>query len=297
MSAWSYFKVCRNCDKTDIEKDCSCGAVDFPQWQNNNNNVVRDITMRMHLNRFLVLALLCMAAPFAQADLQRLQNLHEFRSEGYVAATYMLIDNNLFERVREPGNREAYNSALASMNTLLRQAGSPMELEYAYDEFVRLIRQLEGMTGEEAHYSLATVNQIMQAHGRMDKIAAQLYLELSTEAPEKLLALHQQSLETHQILLLYQNNMFSSVGVYFVETGDGVFAAMNDRIVSRSAQLRSLFPDLGGTFNQLDKQYSFIQPRLLNYASDWVPTIAAFYLLRNTETLDNLAREQVLGAS
>ena len=253
--------------------------------------------MRSHLKRFLVLVLLCMAAPFAHADLQRLQHIHEFRSEGYVAATYMLIDNNLFERVREPGNREAYSNALASMNTLLRQAGNPTELQSAYDEFVRLIRQLEGMSGKEAHYHLATVNQIMQAHGRMDKLAATLYQELSAEAPEKLLALHQQSLETHQILLLYQNNMFSSVGVYFVEAGDNMFANMNERIVARAVQLRSLFPDLDGTFNKLDKQYSFIQPRLLNYASDWVPTIAAFYLLRNTETLDNLAREQILGAS
>lgn len=278
-------------------KSIAAATRSVSQRHNKNNNVVRDITMRTDLKRFLVLALLCMAAPFVQADLQRLQHLHEFRSEGYVAATYMLIDNNLFERVREPGNREAYDKALSSMNSLLRQAGSPQELQYAFDDFVRLIRQLEDSAGEEAHYSLATVNLIMQAHGRLDKLAAQLYQELAAEAPEKLLALHQQSLETHQILLLYQNNMFSSVGVYFVETGDGMFAAMNERIVKRSAQLRSLFPDLDGTFDQLDKQYSFIQPRLLNYASDWVPTIAAFYLLRNTETLDNLAREQILGAS
>lgn len=258
---------------------------------------VREITMRSHLKRYLVLALLCMAAPFANADLQRLQQIHEFRSDGYVAATYMLIDNNLFERVREPGNREAYNNALGNMQGLLRQAGSPQDLQLAYDEFFQLIRQLEGMGDDEAHYHLQTVNQIMMAHGRMDKAAAELYRELSTEAPEKLLALHQQSLETHQILLLYQNNMFSSVGVYFVETGEGIFAAMNERIVKRSQQLRGLFPELGSTFNQLDKQYEFIQPRLLNYASDWVPTIAAFYLLRNTETLDNLAREASLEAS
>ena len=51
-------------------------------------------------------------------------------------------------------------------------------------------------------------------------------------------------------------------------------------------------PDTNTTFEQLDKQYSFIQPRLINHHADWVPTIAAFYLTKNTQTLDELAREQ-----
>ncbi|HDZ55719.1 MAG TPA: hypothetical protein ENI17_01955 [Pseudomonas xinjiangensis] len=252
--------------------------------------------MASHLKRFLVLALLCLA-PFAHADLQRLQDIHEYRSEGYLAGTYLLIDNNLFERVREPGNREAYNTALDNMDQLLRKMGNPTELRSSYDEFLGLIRRLEGQPAEEAHYNLATVNQIMMAHAVADKAAAAAYEPLAEGAPEKLLTLHQQSLDINQILLLYQNSMFSSIGVFFVETNEGMFDQMNTRITERSAELRTLFPDMTETLNQLDQQYNFIKPRLLNHRSDWVPTIAAFYLLRNTDTLDNLSREQVRNAS
>ena len=56
--------------------------------------------MHMHLKRILVLPLLLIAS-LAHADPLRLQALHEFRSEGFEAGTYLLIDNNLYERVRE----------------------------------------------------------------------------------------------------------------------------------------------------------------------------------------------------
>ncbi|MEB3733850.1 hypothetical protein ULF88_06275 [Halopseudomonas pachastrellae] len=60
------------------------------------------------MKRILVLPLLLIAS-LAHADPLRLQALHEFRSEGFEAGTYLLIDNNLYERVREPGNREIYS--------------------------------------------------------------------------------------------------------------------------------------------------------------------------------------------
>ncbi len=252
--------------------------------------------MALHLKRLLILLLLSVV-PLAHADIQRLQNLHEFRSEGYVASTYMLLDNNLFERIREPGHREAYNAAIGNMEQLLRRMGNPNELRAPYDEFVGLVRKLEGQSNEEPHYQLATVNEVMIAHAQMDKAVTIAYEELAKNAPEKLLALHRQSTDISQILLLYQNNMFSSVGIYFVEAEEGMFAKINSRITERSDELHKLFPDMTSTLNQLDHHYSFIRPRLLNHRSDWVPTIAAFYLLRNTGTLNNLSREEARTAS
>ncbi|QIB50819.1 hypothetical protein [Pseudomonas sp. OIL-1] len=243
------------------------------------------------LRRYMVLALLSVAPMIHAAELQELQDLHEFRSDGYVTGTYVLIDNNLFERVREPGNRETYNNALKNMDQLLRKMGNPTELRRPYDALVALIRQLEGQSIEEAHYHLATVNQIMMAHAELDKAVAAEYDLLAKDAPEDLLALHRQSLETNQILLLYQNSMFSSIGVYFVEAKEGLFNEMDARITQRANELRELFPELNATFDQLEKQYEFIKPRLLDHRADWVPTIAAFYLLRNTSTLNNLSRD------
>lgn len=248
--------------------------------------------MKNHL-KYLLLLLFLVFAGQAHASVQQAQNLHELRSEGYRAATFLLIDNNLYERVREPGNREAYNAALANMEKLLRLLDNPSELRVPYNEFIGLIRELENQTQEEAHYHLATVNRIMMAHASLDKAAAAQYSALAGEIGENLHALHQQSLETSQILLLYQNSMFSSIGVYFIETGESVFQTMDASITQRSTTLKSLLPELSPALDDLDKQYSFIQPRLLNHRSDWVPTIAAFYLLRNTETLNDMAREQV----
>src|SRR5690606_8787909 len=94
-------------------------------------------------------------------------------------------------------------------------------------------------------------------------------------------------------LLLYQNNMFSSIGVYFMETREGIFNTIDARITARASTLRELLPDLNPTLQDLEKQYSFIQPRLINHHDNWVPTIAAFYLLRNTTTLDQMARDQL----
>lgn len=246
--------------------------------------------MVLHLKRFLVLMLLCLA-PMAHADLQRLQALHELRSEGYTAGTYLLIDNNLFERVREPGNREEYNRSLATMSQLLQQLGNPTELSTPFANFQLLIRELEAMGDTEAHYNLATVNRIMQAHGEFDTAVASAYEEASIDMPADLLALQKQSLETSQILLLYQNNMFSSVGVYFLENQEGLFDILDASILARSTELKGLYPEQAETFSRLDKQYDFIQPRLKNPLSDWVPTIAAFYLQRNVQTLNNLARD------
>jgi hypothetical protein len=247
--------------------------------------------MLTHLKHFLGLALLCFAFQ-AQADVKKLQTLHELRSEGYSAAIYLLLDNNLFERVREPEHREAYNNAMANMEKLMHSMGNPMELRMPYDEFLRLVRVLENQAEDEAHYHLATVNQIMMAHAAVDTAIARHYEANKQGAPEKLLALHQQSLDTNQILLLYQNNMFSSVGIYFVEPEEGLFNTMNARIVERATQLHSLFPEQAQTLNQLDKQYRFIQPRLLNYGEGWVPTIATFYLLRNAGALNEMSRQE-----
>ncbi|KKN60566.1 hypothetical protein LCGC14_0530610 [marine sediment metagenome] len=248
--------------------------------------------MVLHLKRILVLALLFMA-PLAHADIQRLQQLHEFRSQGFLAGTYILIDNNLFERVREPGNREIYREALGDMDSLLRQMGDPGELRPLYNDFASLTRELEQLPeGEQAYYGLATVNRIMMAHGKLENAAAELYNAETTDAPAPLLALHKQSTEISRILLLYENNMFSSVGIYFIQAQEGVFDTLDARISEGSAELKSLLPDHQDTFNQLDKQYSFIQPRLINHHTDWVPTIAAFYLHKNIETLDTLSSEQ-----
>lgn len=251
--------------------------------------------MRTHLKYLLVLLLLGFTGQTqADTDAQLAQNIHELRSEGYRAATYLLIDNNLFERVREPGNRETYNDALGNMEKLLRLMDNPQELRTPFNEFVSLIRELENQPQEqEAHYHLATVNRIMMAHGALDKAAAAQYSTLAGTISENLHALHQQSLETSQILLLYQNSMFSSIGIYFIEPGESVFQNIDASIVQRSASLKSMLPELSDTLQDLDKQYSFIQPRLLDHRADWVPTIAAFYLQRNTTTLNDLAREQV----
>lgn len=252
--------------------------------------------MLLRLKGLIVLTLLCLA-PFAHANLERLQTAHEFRSAGYTVGTYLLIDNNLFERIREPGNRETYREALLRMENLLRQMDSPAQLRVPFDAFVNLIRELEALPGEEAHYGLATVNRIMKAHGEVDSAAAAMYDELKEAANEDLLTLHRQSIETSQILTLYQNNMFSSIGVYFLENKEGLFDDLDQSIVSRSEELKKLYPDQAGAFARMDKQYQFIQPRLQNPLYDWVPTIAAFYLQRNIETLNDMAREQVQNGS
>lgn len=247
--------------------------------------------MKTYLKYVLFLLFLGLAAQ-AQADAQLAQSLHELRSEGYRAATYLLIDNNLYERVREPGNREAYNEALLNMEKLLRQLDNPSDIRVPYNQFVSLIREIENQTEEEAHYHLATVNRTMMAHAEMDKAIAARYASAAEGADERLLALHQQSLETNQILLLYQNNMFSSIGVYFLEPTEGMFRNLDTSIVSRANTLKTLLPELSAALQNLDKQYGFIQPRLLDHHTDWVPTIAAFYLLRNTATLNQMARDQ-----
>src|SRR5690606_27320116 len=123
------------------------------------------------------------------------------------------------------------------------------------------------------------------------------YASAAEGADERLLALHQQSLETNQILLLYQNNMFSSIGVYFMETSEGIFNTIDARITAPAATLRELLPDLEPTLQDLEKQYSFMQPRLINHHDHWVPTIATFYRLRNTKNLDQMARDQLRQSS
>ncbi|SDU38094.1 hypothetical protein [Halopseudomonas salegens] len=248
--------------------------------------------MSKHLKYLLAVGLLCLA-PLVKADLQTLQTLHEIRSEGYKAATYLLIDNNLYQRVREPGHREAYHEALDGMDSRIRQIDNPSDLRTVFDQFTGMIRDLENQPEDEAHYNLATVNRIMQTHAQLDEVLAERYAEHADLADERLAVLHQQSLETNQILLLYQNNMFSSIGVYFMDTHEGIFSDMNASIVERFSTMRSLLPEQAAAISQLDQQYSFIQPRLITYYQDWVPTIAAFYLLRNTDTLNNLAREQL----
>ena len=250
--------------------------------------------MVTHLKRLLVLALLCMA-PFAHADIQRLQQLHELRSQGFLAGTYLLIDNNLFERVREPGNREIYRGAMGQMDRLLKQLGSTGELRPLYNDFAALVTELEQLPeGEQAYYGLATVNRIMMAHGKLEKAAGELYAAETADAPTELVALHAQSIETSRILLLYENNMFSSVGVYFIQTQEGIFEDLDAQIAEGSAKLKSILPDHQDTLRQLDQQYEFIRPRLINHHTDWVPTIAAFYLRKNIEILDNLSSEQAL---
>ncbi|WP_339847670.1 hypothetical protein [uncultured Halopseudomonas sp.] len=251
--------------------------------------------MLLRLKGLIVLTLLCLA-PFAHANLERMQTVHEFRSAGYTVGTYLLIDNNLFERIREPGNRETYREALSRMENLLRQMDSPSELRVPFDIFVDLIRELEALPDEEASYGLTTVNRIMMAHGALDKATAAMYEELKGSASENLLTLNRQSIETSQILTLYQNNMFSSIGVYFLENKEGLFDDLDQSIVSRTEELKKLYPDQVGAFARMEKQYQFIQPRLQNPLYDWVPTIAAFYLQRNIETLNEMAREQVQNA-
>lgn len=248
--------------------------------------------MKTYLKYVLFLLFLGLSAQ-AHADAQLAQSLHELRSEGYRAATFLLIDNNLYERIREPGNREAYNDALSNMEKSLRLLNNPSDLRSPYDQFVRLIRELEKQSADEAHYHLATVNQMMMAYAQVDKAIAARYAEAAQGLDHKLITLHQQSVETSQILLLYQNNMFSSIGVYFIEADEGIFRTIDASITARAATLKDLLPDLSSALQNLDKQYGFIQPRLLAYHSDWVPTIAAFYLLRNTETLNQMARDQL----
>ncbi len=249
--------------------------------------------MNTRLQSLLALLLLAFTMQ-VQANTQTAQHLHEFRSDGYRAATYLLIDNNLFERIRDPSNRESYNAALSKMGQQLQQLSNPPELRAPFTELTNLIRELENQTAEEAHYHLATVNRIMMAHANLDKAVEALYTaQTGNINNDVLLALNQQSLETSQILLLYQNNMFSSIGVYFIEPGEKQFQTIDAHIIERSDTLKELLPSMTSTLNELNKQYKFIQPRLLNHHSDWVPSIAAFYLLRNIETLNDIARDQI----
>lgn len=248
--------------------------------------------MKTRLHNLLALLLLAFAVQ-VQASAPIAQSLHEFRTDGYRAATYLLIDNNLFERIRDPSNQESYNAALSSMQQQLQLMNDPAELRAPFNELTSLIRELENQSTEEAHYHLATINRIMMAHANLDKAAAALYATQAADLSETLQSLNQQSLDISQILLLYQNNMFSSIGVYFIEPGEKLFQNIDARIIGRSDTLKTLLPSMNTTLNELDKQYRFIQPRLINHMSDWVPSIAAFYLLRNVETLNDISRDQL----
>ena len=44
---------------------------------------------------------------------------------------------------------------------------NPGDLRPLYNDLVALIRELENMPEDQAHYSLATVNRIMMAHGKL----------------------------------------------------------------------------------------------------------------------------------
>src|SRR5690606_39304263 len=100
------------------------------------------------------------------------------------------------------------------MEKLLRQLDNPSDIRVPYSQCVSLIREIENQTEEEAHYHLATVNRTMMAHAEMDKAIAARYASAAEGADERLLALHQQSLETKQILLLLHHYMFNSLDVY-----------------------------------------------------------------------------------
>lgn len=249
------------------------------------------------LNRFFAAILLFITALPAWSETDTSQRLHAIRSNGFLLTANLLVYFNNHDPAStfSPDAREAYHASLGSLQKLIKDVPDNPKLASALQSLEYAIGQLERQPEDTYGLYARWINPVLRAHAELEKAAEAAYREAGAADPATI-ALHQQSLDIGRMLLLYETQAFTNLGIFAMEYHEGSFQEVDERITSRHAKLLELHP---GSVEALDKiwtDYNFIRPRLLSLDKQVVSRSATIYLGKSIKRLDGLAADRQIVA-
>lgn len=245
-------------------------------------------------NRLLSLLFLLAFASSAWADPAVAQRLHEIRTHGFSLCSNLLVyfNNHDPDATFDPDAKDAYQQDLSHLQRLVDSIPENMEVAGSLKRIKSAIEQLEQQPKDVYEQYSRLINPILREHGVFDKAVEAAYATAHSAEPTTD-NLHQQSLDTSRMLLLYETQAFIGLGIFSIEFHEDTFQEIDQRIDSRHAMLIELLPHLKGDLEKIRTDYNFIRSRLLSPEQKLVPRSAAIYLGRSVTRLNSLASTNI----
>ncbi|MNZ59309.1 hypothetical protein D3C78_773420 [compost metagenome] len=195
----------------------------------------------------------------------------------------------------DPEAKAAYQQNLTHLQQMVDDLPENAEIANSLNKIKSAIDHLEQQPKDAYEQYSRLINPILREHGVLDKAAEAAYGNSSSEDPTTD-SLHQQSLDTSRMLLLYETQAFIGLGIFSIEFHEDTFQEIDQRINSRHATLIELLPHLKSDLEKIRTDYNFIRPRLLSPGQTIVSRSAAIYLGRGVTHLNNLAKTNTISA-
>lgn len=242
------------------------------------------------LRRLLAVTLLLLTTLPAWATTDASDRLHAMRSHGFLLVANVLVYFNYHDSAStfSPEVREAYRAHLAGLGRLAGEAPATPGLVEAVQGLQEALAQLEKQPEDAAGQYARWINPLLRAHGELEKAAAAAYGGTGAgDSPAG--RLQQQSLDLGRLLLLYETQAFTNLGIFAVDFHEDSFREIDQRVAARHAALLEELPDAGATLGKVWTDYNFIRPHLLDSGKGVASRSAVRYLGKGIEHLDQLA--------
>ncbi|SFP52871.1 hypothetical protein SAMN05216229_103132 [Geopseudomonas sagittaria] len=248
-------------------------------------------------NRILSLLFLLAFAIPAWADPAVAHRLHEIRTHGFLLCSNLLVYFNNHDPAAtfDPEAKQAYQQNLTHLQGMVDGLPDNTAIASSLNKIKSAIDHLEQQPKDAYEQYSRLINPILREHGELDKAVEAAYKTARSEEPTTD-NLHQQSLDTSRMLLLYETQAFIGLGIFSIEFHEDTFQEIDQRISSRHATLIELLPHFRSDLEKIHTDYNFIRPRLLAPGQRIVSRSAAIYLGRGVTRLNNLAQTSIISA-
>lgn len=249
------------------------------------------------LHRLMAVTLLFLIALPAWAEIGDGQRLHVIRSNGFLLASNLLVYFNNHDPAStfSPEARETYHASLGNLQKLIKEVPDNRELAGALQSLEYAIGQLEQQPEDTYELYARWINPVLRAHAELERAAAAAY-SATNEADPATSSLHQQNIDIGRMLLLYETQAFTNLGIFAMDYHEGSFQEIDQRITSRQATLHELLPGSGDALDKIWTDYHFIRPQLLSRDQQVVSRSATIYLGKSMSRLDGLAAANKVAA-
>lgn len=241
------------------------------------------------LHRLLTVILLLLGTQSVWAGADPSQRLQSIRSNGFLLASNLLVFYNYRDAAAAfaPEAREAYRANLAELQREVGALPGEPQLGQALRDVEDAIVQLEKQPEDPRGHYPRWLNAVLRAHGELEKHAAALYTTANPDAG--LAALNAQSVDIGRLLLLYETQAFSGLGIFIGDFHDGSLVELDARVAQRHTTLLEQQPDSAALLGRVWTDYQFVRPGLLDPARGVASRSASRYLGKSMGRLDQLA--------
>lgn len=234
----------------------------------------------------LVGSLVLLVALGAQAGDRVLDKIQILRSESFRACASILLSYDPYSRSFDRGKSSEH---LTSLDKIAEVIGDP-GLSGIKDEYTVFSSAIKDLESRPRDVPVNTVNNILAAQEKLVAVANGIYSRQVADKSSAKKKLHDLSVVSGKMLLLYQIRPYGGLVSYPGILLDGdVMSSIDAEISTGLDALRKSSPESALDVDAIQRNYAYVRPMIFDAQKKFVADGVNYYLGKNISRLDALA--------